>query len=77
MAAYVVTARIEAVKPRAARAPGAAATTWSRVWPARFSDDRLVDTTPPDQRDLELRWEAIRERWSQLTFFLFSPESWR
>ena len=77
MAAYVVTARIEAAKPRAARAPGAAATPWSGVWPARFSDDRLVDTTPPDQRNLELRWEAIRERWSQLTFFLFDPESWR
>jgi hypothetical protein len=23
------------------------------------------------------RWAAIRERWSQLTFFLFDPNSWR
>jgi hypothetical protein len=23
------------------------------------------------------RWQAFRERWSQLTFFLFDPESWR
>jgi hypothetical protein len=77
MAAYVVTARIEPVRPHAARAPGATAATWSRPWAASFSDDRLVDTTPPGQRELELRWEAIRERWSQLTFFLFDPESWR
>jgi spermidine synthase len=77
MAAYVVTARIEAVRPHVACAPGAAAATWSRVWAARSSDDRLVDTTAPGQRDLALRWEAIRERWSQLTFFLFDPESWR
>jgi hypothetical protein len=23
------------------------------------------------------RWQAFRERWSQLTFFLFDSESWR
>jgi hypothetical protein len=23
------------------------------------------------------RWTAFRERWSQLTFFLFDPNSWR
>jgi len=40
-------------------------------------DDCLVDTSPPGQREIELRWEAICERWSQLTFFLFDAESWR
>ena len=23
------------------------------------------------------RWDDLRETWSQLTFFLFDPESWR
>lgn len=26
---------------------------------------------------LSTRWTAFRERWSQLTFYLFDPDSWR
>ena len=26
---------------------------------------------------LRERWSAARERWSQLTFYLFDPNSWR
>jgi hypothetical protein len=74
MAAYVASARIRPPRPHFASA--------SDVLPRSgygeaCDDERLVDTTPPGQRDLELRWEAIRERWSQLTFFLFDAESWR
>ena len=30
----------------------------------------------PGERLAE-RWEDLRETWSQMTFFLFDPESWR
>src|SRR5262245_40341344 len=73
MASYVVSARIEPSRPHRAAAPAAAldADTPPAVEPW------LLDTTPADQRALELRWEAVRERWSQLTFYLFDVESWR
>jgi hypothetical protein len=74
MAAYVVTARIQPGRPQIA------GTAEFQAWVGcgdAVDDERLVDTTPPGQREFELRWEAICERWSQLTFFLFDPESWR
>jgi hypothetical protein len=30
------------------------------------AEDPLVD-----------RWAAVRDRWSELTFYLFDPQSWR
>jgi hypothetical protein len=39
--------------------------------------DGLLDTTPPEKRALELRWEAVCERWSQLWFFVLDRDSWR
>ena len=75
-AAYVVTARIQPSRPHVAAWVEAPATRHRAGGSAR-DDDRLVDTSPPGQRELELRWEAICERWSQLTVFLFAAESWR
>ena len=75
MSAYVVSARVAPGRPHAAPPPGPRVDAKRREPAAE--DDRLIDTSPPGQRELELRLEAISERWSQLTFFLFDPESWR
>jgi hypothetical protein len=74
MAAYGVSARLQPGRPHLATTPEVP--KWI-VYGEVHVDDRLVDMTPPGQRELELRWEAICERWSQLTFFLFDPDSWR
>jgi hypothetical protein len=57
--------------------------------PRPWTDDRESGTPPPAEvapvdlvgRPIDVilaeRWEAIRERWAQTTFFLFDPDSWR
>lgn len=37
--------------------------------------DPLVE--PDDSDGLAGRLAAVRERWTQLTFYLFDPNSWR
>ncbi|HET9344680.1 MAG TPA: hypothetical protein VFO05_03180 [Candidatus Limnocylindrales bacterium] len=76
MAAYVASARIDGGRPRVVGPAGSPADhvdrrafTATEAW--------VLDTSPPGQRDLELRWEGVRERWSQLWFFVLDPESWR
>ena len=76
MAGYAVSARVGAVAPRRARR------TTSRP-------DAVLATVPLDgdapidlagrslESIVEERWEQVRERWSQLTFFLFDKDSWR
>lgn len=74
-AAYVASARIDRGRPRLiATSPSIAAADAGR---AATVDGRLVDTTPPERRGLELRVEAFRERWSQLWFFVLDRDSWR
>jgi hypothetical protein len=34
-------------------------------------------TVPPVRDRLVARWDDLREAWSQTTFFLFDPNSWR
>ena len=76
MAAYVATARIDRGRPRVvAPAEPPAPTVDRRALAA--TEAWVLDTSPPGQRDLELRWEGIKERWSQLWFFVLDPESWR
>jgi hypothetical protein len=73
MDAYRVSARIDRGAPH-------------RWQPLRGSADAPLDDValaPVDLvgRPLEValaeRWDAIRERWSQATFFLFDADSWR
>ena len=76
-AAYVASARIDRGRPRLiATSPSIAATTGDALRAATV-DGRPIDTTPPELRGLELRFEAFRERWSQLWFFVLDRESWR
>jgi hypothetical protein len=78
-AAYAVSARIDRGRPhRVAAASGATVDDGRPAARGRAAaDDPFVDTSPPGQQEIELRWLAFRERWSQLWFFLLDPESWR
>lgn len=79
MSGYVTSARIVGATPRLARGE-------RRAIPADEPTRRLsggvveIEAIPgpdrPPNRNAE-RWDAARERWSQLTFFLFDPNSWR
>ena len=79
MAAYVASARIDGGRPRfVAPASGPKAALRDRRGAAIAGDEQgILDTTPPGQQELELRWEGVKERWSQLWFFVLDPESWR
>jgi hypothetical protein len=79
---YAATARIHGATPRLvqpARDDWTAATVAPRpgaidvavVVPG--AGDRLATPTTT----LGERWTSIRERWSQLTFYLLDAESWR
>ena len=72
MAGYAVSGRIDTVAPRRVQPSSA------RGDAPGLDDDGTVD---PDglllEPDLGDRLEMIRERWSQLTFFLFDADSWR
>ena len=76
MAGYVATARIDRGRPRVARPsvsdpepPPARAVAGADAW--------VLDVSPPGQQAIELRWAGVKERWSQLWFFVLDPESWR
>ena len=81
MSGYAATARIRGATPRlvdAARDP------WAGLVPAADVPAGLIelragagDRLPPPPPTFAERWDAARERWSQLTFYLFSSESWR
>jgi hypothetical protein len=75
MSAYAATARIERVAPRLVIGQPRHGHVGSRVIHLdvpRVDVAALVDGDP-----LLDRLVAIRERWSQLTFFLFNAEGWR
>ncbi len=77
MTGYRATARIGRVTPRVllgtAGDPGGADSVLGEADRLAFEDDASVvdDDAFADQL------EAIGERWNQLTFYLFDPQSWR
>jgi hypothetical protein len=78
MAAYAVIARIDRVDPHLAGwsrmpAPPTARSVVDEIEPSEAFD--LVGR--PDPQSLAERWARVRESWSQTTFYLFDPESWR
>jgi hypothetical protein len=81
MATYAVHTRIEGVRPTR---PGRAA-RWSRSIATAPAPELPIDRalTPVDLVGRPLdeivaeRWMRIREACSQMTFFLFDPNSWR
>lgn len=75
MPAYAATARIDRVQPHLAG--------WADRGPDRPAVDALAETEAIDLVGRPLatiaaeRWLRIREAWTQTTFFLFDPNSWR
>lgn len=75
MSGYVASARIAGPAPRLVqRAPGVEERD-PRLPLVATDDEPLVETDGAD--GLAERWSAARERWTQLTFFLFDPNAWR
>ena len=83
MSGYVASARIVHAAPRLVRADRPVEQRSAVALPA-LADTLIVESDPPGvgaasriaERGAE-RAAAVRERWSQLTFFLFDPNSWR
>lgn len=76
MAAYVAMAYIVSARPQRPANP-----TVSTVRVTSLAFEAEADTIdlvgqPLDDRIAE-RWSHIRQSWSQTTFYLFDPESWR
>ena len=79
MSGYVASARIVRAAPRLVRAD-ARRDGFVESSSARVIDAQILES----ERSIEAasvgigeRVAAVRERWSQLTFFLFDPNSWR
>jgi hypothetical protein len=80
MSGYVASARIVRGTPQLARASNRTAEGWTEPLPAAPPEGLIVDADAGPALTaggLVERVQAIRERWSQLTFFLFDPNSWR
>jgi hypothetical protein len=80
MSGYIASARIDRGAPRLARPSDRLAVRWTEPSRAMTPDVLILeaDTSPaPAAASLAERVHAIAERWSQLTFFLFDPNSWR
>lgn len=79
MSGYVASARIVRAAPRLVRA---GADPWDGRQPtplapsAQVLDTILGEPVEPDVSD-DGRLAAIRDRWAQLTFYLFDANSWR
>jgi hypothetical protein len=79
MSGYVASARIVRAAPRLVRANGAVERSIQAA-DALPVEDLIVEAGPP----VPGAWgrvgdwvAAAGERWSQLTFYLFDPNSWR
>jgi hypothetical protein len=79
MSGYVASARIVRVAPRLVRANLALERSIDGAL-ALPVEDLIVEAHPPVASAwgrVEERVAAAGERWSQLTFYLFDPNSWR
>ena len=77
MSGFVASGRIVRASPRLVRQATRGGND-ERVTPVTSSSDRgseLVEVHVADP--LGDRWAAIRDRWTELTFYLFDPQSWR
>jgi hypothetical protein len=83
MSGYFAAARIERARPRIVERGPARRDRWGRERAADSPVEILAATiaAATDAPDAELllgeRWASVRERWSQLTFYLFSADGWR
>jgi len=79
MAGYAATARITQGRPRFAGSIGVHSTAESI--PSAPITSVVAHPRPRDRwrlgRWIEARFDAAREGWVEVTFFLFDPNSWR
>jgi hypothetical protein len=78
MSGYVASARIVRAAPRLARAD-TVRDGFAERSASPAVETLIVDFDPSvaaGRSTLVDRVEAVRERWSQLTFYLFDPNSW-
>jgi hypothetical protein len=79
MSGYVASARIVRAAPRLVRANAALERSIDGALGLPV-EDLIVETHPPTVNAwgrVGERVAAAGERWSQLTFYLFDPNSWR
>lgn len=80
MSGYTASARIARGTPRLARPSDRVIDRWTAPVRAVTPDVLILEADAPPAitgGGLVERLHAIHERWSQLTFFLFDPNSWR
>ncbi|HEY7130907.1 MAG TPA: hypothetical protein VH440_01590 [Candidatus Limnocylindrales bacterium] len=80
MNGYAATARIRGATPRLV---GSGRDPWSVSGAPNALVEEMPElqpgpgeALPSPQPTLAERWESARERWSQLTFYVFSSEFW-
>jgi hypothetical protein len=76
MAGYATTERITHSRPRFVGIEVGAASLDAQAYHATGDHERPVDSRPLDRQILDA-WSELCEEWSQATFFLFDPNSWR
>jgi hypothetical protein len=83
MAGYAIQARIDGVRPRlSVRASGDTDGVGLASWPG-FDDDAGIHdpfaftVAQEPAPTLAERWDQAGRVWSEMTFFLFDPHSWR
>ncbi|MBA2382823.1 MAG: hypothetical protein H0V73_12000 [Chloroflexi bacterium] len=76
MPAYAASARIVRVTPRLAILDRVDQSPPEPVISVPNAGSETVDRAVGSRWEGS-RWEAFRERWSQLTFYLFDANSWR
>ncbi len=73
MDGFAASGRVQRATPRLVRAGGVERS--SVATPHSEEVAELVEVLDPGP--LSDRWAAFRDRWSELTFYLFDPQSWR
>lgn len=78
MSGYIASARISGRAPRLVRRASGVEEADPPPTSLAAALEPLVASDGSDGTDvLAERWSAARERWTQLTFYLFDPNAWR
>ena len=80
MSGFVATTRVERVRRHLTRIDRDRLVAFRSLALEPDEDDGIVIVERSSRAEgltLAERWQAIRERWSQTTFYLFDADSWR
>ena len=73
MNGFAASGRVQRATPHLVRARGAERSSLATP----YSEDVIEVVDVRDPGPLSDRWAAFRDRWSELTFYLFDAQSWR